>query len=402
MEKININISDYDYLLPEENIAKYPLDERDNSKLLFYNFENIKETKFKTIPELIPSNSRLIFNNTKVIPARIIVKKNTGALIEIFCLNPIYPSDINLNFSSKSDCVWNCFIGNAKKWKQDILSRKIKVNNIDFILSIEKIKKTNQYYEIKFSWDNSNISFSEILTEIGKIPLPPYIKRETEELDKTRYQTVYAKTEGSVASPTAGLHFTNDIINSLKSKNVKINNITLHVGAGTFTPVKENDVNKHIMHNELCIIQKETIIDLLSNNCFNIAVGTTTVRTLESLYWLGVKFINKESNLNIEQWYPYENDKKISLNESLTEILKYLNKNSLSSISFTTELIIMPKYEFKVINSIITNFHQPKSTLLLLVSAFVGEKWKEIYEYALKNNFRFLSYGDSCLFLKTF
>ena len=404
-----IFIDDYIYNLPEERIAKYPAAERDKSKLLIYKGEEISENSFSSIAEYIPANANLIFNNSKVIPARIIFKKDSGAQIEIFCLEPESPTkDFALIFQQKGECIWNGLIGNLKKWKEGRLKKELFVRGSKVILSIEKVEKSQNDGKqlIKFSWKPEELMFSEIMENAGLVPLPPYINREAEDRDKDNYQTIYAKIKGSVAAPTAGLHFTDNVIEQIRKKGIKTEYLTLHVSAGTFQPVSAKTLDKHKMHSEVITADIETIENILKriNNPI-ITVGTTSLRTLESLYWLGVKLITKGSENSadiypeIEQWDPYkaEYNKEISREESFNAIYTYMKLNGLETITGSTQIIIVPGYRFRMTDGLITNFHQPKSTLLLLIAAFIGEDWKKMYDYALKNDFRFLSYGDSSI-----
>ncbi len=394
-----IKIADFNYNLPDNKIAKYPLKERDKSKLLVYSNEKITTDTFKNIDNYLPSDSLLVMNNTKVIYARLIFKKLTGARIEIFCLNPYLPAEYSQAFEVKKNCQWQCIIGNAKKWKKDDLSLYFNYNNKQYSLRARKKDKLKDNTIIEFSWD-ADISFSEVLELLGEIPIPPYLNRKSEEKDKKTYQTIYSKLEGSVAAPTAGLHFTENVFEKLKQKNILTAEVTLHVGAGTFKPVKSEEISGHEMHNEHFIISKQTIIALI-NNIGNItSVGTTSLRTLESLYWMGVKLHLKIDYFNkILQWEIY-NMTEIPVKDSLQYILNFMEQNNTDFIDADTQIIIVPGYKFKIVNQLITNFHQPQSTLLLLVSAFIGENWRKVYDFALNNDFRFLSYGDSSLLFR--
>ncbi len=345
----------------------------------------------------------MVFNNTKVIQARLHFQKTTGAKIEIFCLEPHVPSDYILAFQSNKKCVWKCMVGNAKKWKEETVAKNFTIDGKSVLLTAKKISSAGNTHLIEFSWDNASITFSDILENAGELPIPPYLHRETCEKDKETYQTVYSKIKGSVAAPTAGLHFTEDVFCSLKKKNIAYEEVTLHVGAGTFQPVKSATIDGHEMHTEFFSVRKETIAHLKENLNNIIAVGTTSVRTLESLYYVGVLLQeNPETsfdNLKITQWQPYEKPETLSVDNALQQILNYLEKNHIETLKAETQIMIVPGYRFKIVKGIVTNFHQPQSTLLLLISAFVGEEWKKIYDYALKNDFRFLSYGDSSLLL---
>lgn len=401
----NISIEDYNYPLPDECIAKYPLSERDASKLLVLKDNKLQSSHFKNIGEFLPQDTLLIFNETKVVRARLQFTKESGANIEIFCLEPISGNgDYQLAFSSESPSLWKCLVGNSRRWKSDVLSLDLKVNGKDATLYAERTEKNDNYSVIKFSWEPAQLSFAEVLEAAGEIPLPPYLHREAEESDRERYQTVFAKHEGSVAAPTAGLHFTNDLIDKLKSIGISFEEVTLHVGAGTFRPVSSETIGEHEMHSETIVIRKSCIENLI-NNCDKtiIPVGTTSMRTIESLYWIGLMLIEEgmeERRLHLEQWFPYKERATLpSAEESLSAITEYMTRHDMSELHASTALMIAPSCKINVAKALITNFHQPKSTLLLLVSALIGEKWKEAYQYALDHDFRFLSYGDSCLFL---
>lgn len=401
----NISIEDYNYPLPDERIAKYPLSERDASKLLVLKGNRLQSSHFKNIGDFLPNDSLLIFNETKVVRARLQFTKESGANIEIFCLEPISGNgDYQLAFSSESPSLWKCLVGNSRRWKSDVLSLDLKVNGKDATLYAERTEKNDNYSVIKFSWEPAQLSFAEVLEAAGEIPLPPYLHREAEESDRERYQTVFAKHEGSVAAPTAGLHFTNDLIDKLKSIGISFEEVTLHVGAGTFRPVSSETIGEHEMHSETIVIRKSCIENLVKN-CDKtiIPVGTTSMRTIESLYWIGLMLIEEgmeERRLHLEQWFPYKERATLpSAEESLSAITEYMTRHDMSELHASTALMIAPSCKINVAKALITNFHQPKSTLLLLVSALIGEKWKEAYQYALDHDFRFLSYGDSCLFL---
>lgn len=398
----NIHIEDYNYSLPDERIAKYPLERRDSSKLLVYRNGNITDDMFHNLASYLPEKSLMIFNNTKVIQARLHFRKSTGAQIEIFCLEPFSPNDYQINFQQTKKCSWVCIIGNLKKWKEGELIKDIIVNGETVIMKATRKQSHGDSHIIEFEWDKP-VSFSEILEVTGELPIPPYLNRDTEEKDKQTYQTVYSKIDGSVAAPTAGLHFTPEVFDSLKKKGVKTAEITLHVGAGTFKPVKSELISDHVMHAEFISVRKEIIEQLVNHEGKVIAVGTTSVRTLESLYYIG-QTLEKEKNpskLKVPQWQPYEEELKIPVKKALANIISYLEQNELSSLIAETQIIIAPGYVYQIVDGIITNFHQPKSTLLLLVSAFIeGTNWKKIYQYALEKNYRFLSYGDSSLLLR--
>ncbi len=401
MDIKNIKTENYTYKLEDNRIAKYPLKKREKSKLLIYNKGNIYHKIFSDITELLEQDDLLVFNNTKVIQARLHFFKTTGAKIEIFCLEPSRPTDYNLIFQSNKSCEWKCIIGNLKKWKNDTLCKEITLEKHKFILKAEKIEKTGNSLIIKFSWNNSDYTFGDILENIGQTPIPPYLNRNSELSDKTRYQTVYSKYKGSVAAPTAGLHFTEKIFSKLTDKGIKTENITLHVGAGTFKPVKSCTIGEHEMHSEHFSVSLESVNNLINNKDKITAVGTTSVRTIESLYWLGVKIVTEKNveNLKITQWEVYKLEQNIKAVDALTALKEYMIKSKNEILKTQTQIIIVPGYKFKLVKKMITNFHQPKSTLLLLIAAFVGEKWKKIYQYALENDFRFLSYGDSSLLI---
>lgn len=400
-----IRIQDYSYKLPEERIAKYPLKKRDDSKLLIFNNHNISETKFATLPSLLPKESIMVFNNTKVVPARLLFKKPTGAIIEIFCLEPVEPAEYATAFASKNECIWNVVIGNLKRWKSDILDffcDAVHADAYKLHLKAELVsKKENNGSIVRFTWDTS-ASFSEVLDICGKIPIPPYLKRETEELDKERYQTLYARIKGSVAAPTAGLHFTNNVLNEIHNVGIKTMDICLHVGAGTFVPVKSEYISDHKMHTEPFSISLENLVSIASKpeSAKIIAVGTTSMRTLESLYYLGCQYIKYGVIKEVQQWEPYDENYDYSVKQSINALIDYMKTNHLDRFVARTGIIIVPSYKFKLVNILVTNFHQPQSTLLLLIAAFVGDDWKNIYDYALNNDFRFLSYGDSSVLFR--
>jgi S-adenosylmethionine:tRNA ribosyltransferase-isomerase len=404
-----IFIRDYTYDLPESRIAKYPLQERDASKLLIYREGKISEDVYRKIAKHIPPNSLLIFNNTKVIEARLLFQKPTGGVIEIFCLEPDEQyKDITNAMKQHNKVLWQCLIGGASKWKHgQVLQKKIEHAGKEIILEARYIEKRIDYFIIELSW-NDGLSFAEVLHCTGAIPLPPYIKREADESDAERYQTIYAHHEGSVAAPTAGLHFTDEIFQSLKEKNIQPAFVTLHVGAGTFKPVKSETIAEHEMHAEFINISKATIEKIIANlSSTIISVGTTSLRTIESLYWLGVKLsmMNRESSIDPErpielnQWECYELERmNIEPKQALESLLAFMNKHQMERLFAKTQIIIVPGYKPKIAKALITNFHQPQSTLLVLIAALIGDDWKKVYDYALENNFRFLSYGDGCLF----
>ena len=391
-----INISDYNYELPDERIAKFPLEKRDSSKLLTYISGSVETNVFSSLPEILPANSCLVFNNTRVIQARLEFFKSTGSRIEIFCLEPQDPSSYELSLSSTQSCVWKCMVGNLKKWKGEVLKKEIGSDNL--VLEAERLETNGNTSFIKFSWNNG-VSFAEVLDLLGELPIPPYLNRKTQESDKTTYQTVYSKVKGSVAAPTAGLHFTPEVISALHGKGIKTMELTLHVGAGTFQPVKAEEIGGHAMHAEKIEVSREFIENLIVNLGNIVAVGTTSVRTLESLYYFGVQLHSGDTKLLVNQWEPYESETVLSAREALEAILNYMEKTQSNILYATTQIMIVPGYKFNIVNVLITNFHQPKSTLLLLLAAFIGEKWRELYKYALENDYRFLSYGDSSVLI---
>ncbi|WP_241687955.1 S-adenosylmethionine:tRNA ribosyltransferase-isomerase [Ancylomarina salipaludis] len=402
MNPQHIQISDFTYDLPDEKIAKYPLSKREESKLLVYRGNEIKERGFQNLPEEIAEGTTMVFNNTKVIQARLIFYKETGARIEIFCLEPLNPADYNLAFQAKGVCTWKCIIGNLRKWKSGVLKMSFIFEGKEEYLCAEHIENLDGAHEIKFTWDNQELSFSEVLELTGKIPIPPYLNRDTENTDLVRYQTVYSKHEGSVAAPTAGLHFTDSVFNRLDENGVNRAELTLHVGAGTFKPVKAEQIGDHEMHTEHIQVNKDSLQQIIDAENGIVAVGTTSVRTLESLYWLGVKLLTgKENPYLLEQWDAYNLDGTYSRIDAYQAIIDFMKKENLSLFNAATQIIIAPGYEFKIISGLVTNFHQPQSTLLLLISALVGDRWRDIYDYALNNKFRFLSYGDSSLLMKS-
>lgn len=402
-ETKHIKISEFNYPLPDERIAKFPLSVRDQSKLLVYNHGEISETQFTSLPDFIPADSLMIFNNTKVIQARLHFRKETGALIEVFCLEPISPNDYQLSFQQTEKCSWLCMIGNLKKWKEGVLSREITVKGMQVVLKAIRGEARGTSHWVDFSWNNKGVTFAEILEVVGELPIPPYLNRETEESDKETYQTVYSKVEGSVAAPTAGLHFTENVMQDLKDNGVELEELTLHVGAGTFKPVKSEEIADHEMHTEYISVSRTTIEKLIAHKGNAIAVGTTSVRTLESLYHIGVTLSQNpdanEEDLHVNQWQPYSDLPEMSSEEALQQILQYLDRNGMEALHSSTQIIIAPGYQYRIVKAMVTNFHQPQSTLLLLVSAFVNGDWKKIYQYALNHDFRFLSYGDSSLLI---
>lgn len=404
MDTRQIRISEYNYQLPDERIAKFPIAERDHSKLLVYEHGQISDDVFYHLPNYLPKNSLMIFNNTKVIQARMHFRKETGALIEIFLLEPIVPVDYEQMFQTVGSCSWSCLVGNLKKWKEGELTRQIVVNGHQFTLRASRNGEHGTGHRIDFEWDAQAVSFSEILEAIGELPIPPYLNRKTQESDKTTYQTVYSKIKGSVAAPTAGLHFTEKVLHEIDACGIDREELTLHVGAGTFKPVKSECIEGHEMHSEFISVRRQTLEKLLRHDASAIAVGTTSVRTLESLYYIGLKLENcpdmSEDELHVSQWEPYEQASvSISAARAIQNIVEYLDRHQRSVLNTSTQIIIAPGYEYKIVKVLITNFHQPQSTLLLLVSAFLKGDWRKVYDYALSNDFRFLSYGDSSLLI---
>ncbi len=398
----NISVKNYSYNLPPVRIAKYPLDKRDESKLLILRNGRVKEDLFKNIDEYINRESCLVFNNSKVIQARILFQKPTGARIEIFCLEPVEPNDYLLAFQQKQKVVWRCIIGNQKKWKSDSLQRPFKFEGNKYVLQATKKLTSNDSPLIEFKWNATGISFGEVLESTGLTPIPPYLNREAVALDKDRYQTVYSRHKGSVAAPTAGLHFTDSVFNKIARKKISKVELTLHVGIGTFQPIKSNKATDHEMHTEHFYFEKTGIEHILENLNQIIAVGTTSMRSLESIYWLGVKInrgiIQKTEDLSVSQWDGYLLPDDLSTKGSLNTVLDFMKEKRTENLNASTRIMLVPGYSFKLVNGLITNFHMPRSSLLLLVSAFIGEDWRKVYDFALENNFRFLSYGDSSIF----
>ena len=404
MDTKQIRISEYNYQLPDERIAKFPIAERDHSKLLVYEHGQISDDVFYHLPKYLPKNSLMVFNNTKVIQARLHFRKETGALIEIFLLEPIVPADYEQMFQTVGSCSWSCLVGNLKKWKEGELTRQIDVNGQSFTLRASRRGEHGTGHQIDFEWDAQTVSFSEILEAVGELPIPPYLNRKTQESDKTTYQTVYSKIKGSVAAPTAGLHFTEKVLHEIDACGIDREELTLHVGAGTFKPVKSECIEGHEMHSEFISVRRQTLEKLLQHDASAIAVGTTSVRTLESLYYIGLKLESSpdlsEDELHVSQWEPYEQKgTSISAAQAIRNIVEYLDRHQRSVLNTSTQIIIAPGYEYKIVKVLITNFHQPQSTLLLLVSAFLKGDWRRVYDYALSNDFRFLSYGDSSLLI---
>lgn len=405
-EPKHIRISEFNYPLPDERIAKFPLPVRDQSKLLLYRHGEITEDIFTSLPDYLPANSLMIFNNTKVIQARLHFHKETGALIEVFCLEPIQPNDYALNFQQTEHAAWLCMIGNLKKWKEGALKREITVKGKPLTLTAERGACHGTSHWVDFRWNNPEITFADILEVFGELPIPPYLNRETQESDKETYQTVYSKIKGSVAAPTAGLHFTPRVLDALREKGVALEELTLHVGAGTFKPVKSEEIEGHEMHTEYISVNRSTLEKLVAHEGKAIAVGTTSVRTLESLYHIGVTLLHNpnatEEDLHVKQWQPYETALETAATpavDALQAIIAYLDRHHMETLHSSTQIIIAPEYEYRIVKAMVTNFHQPQSTLLLLVSAFLHGDWRKIYDYALAHDFRFLSYGDSSLLI---
>lgn len=408
----HIHIKDFNYDLPDERIAKYPVSPRDHSKLLVYEGGEISQDIFYNLPKHLPSGALMIFNNTKVIQARLFFHKDTGARIEVFLMEPASPANYEQIFQTREKCSWYCMIGNQKKWKSGVLTQTIMVKGMRVNLSIERnlgrdFSKDSSHQWVTFTWDDASIIFSDILEAFGVLPIPPYLNRETVETDKETYQTVYSKINGSVAAPTAGLHFTENVLQEIDDRNVVRDEVTLHVGAGTFKPVKSEEIEGHEMHTEFISVRRSTIENLLKHDASAIAVGTTSVRTLESLYYIGTYLDShpdaSEEDLHVQQWTPYEenesSDDEITAEQALKNVIRFMELHSLDTLHSSTQIIIAPGYRYKIVKMLITNFHQPQSTLLLLVSAFVKGDWRRIYDYALSNDFRFLSYGDSSLLI---
>ena len=406
MNTKHIRIKDYNYDLPDERIAKFPLPQRDKSKLLVYNHGEVSQDEFSNITRYLPQGALMVFNNTKVIQARLHFRKETGSLIEIFLLEPALPTDYEQMFQTTDACSWYCMVGNLKKWKGGPLTTMVEIAGqpAAIQLTAERDMSCEMALKIDFKWTGNKLSFAELLDKAGELPIPPYLNRNTQESDKTTYQTVYSKIKGSVAAPTAGLHFTQRVLADIDQHGIDREELTLHVGAGTFKPVKSEEIEGHSMHTEYVCIRRTTLEKLLQHNCEAIAVGTTSVRTLESLYYMGCK-VKANPNVSLEQlhvnqWEPYEpTPTSITPTESIGELTAYMDRNNLPSLHSSTQIIIAPGYQYKIVKRLVTNFHQPQSTLLLLVSAFVGGDWKSIYRYALDNDFRFLSYGDSSILI---
>jgi len=397
-----IKIEDYNYPLPDERIAKYPLSERDASKLLVYRNGNVSQDRFRNIAEQIPEGSVMVFNDTKVVPARLHFQRESGAHIEIFCLEPVLPEEYVTMFAVTERCRWKCIVGNVKRWKSDTLHLYNPLNDTeieDMGLRADLVERCGETSIVEFTWKNG-APFSKVLEICGSVPIPPYLNRDTENIDLERYQTLYARFRGSVAAPTAGLHFTEDVLNEIRSRNVVTDTVCLHVGAGTFLPVKSSNVAEHTMHREPFVVTLPLLERLIDKTGSLVAVGTTSVRTLESLYYVGVKCIESGKPSDVDQWEPYTREYPYTVQESLNAIADYLRANGLDELKVGTRIIIVPGYEFKLVDVLVTNFHQPQSTLLLLISAFVKGDWHNIYDFALENDFRFLSYGDSSILFR--
>lgn len=402
MNTKEIHISEYNYALPEERIAKFPMTERDHSKLLIYNKGIVSEDMFYNLPHHLPTGALMVMNNTKVIQARIHFRKETGALIEVFLLEPSNPSDYELMFQSRERCTWYCLVGNLKKWKEGTLT----LTHGQLTLTARHLGEHGTSQVVELEW-NSGQSFAEVIDAVGELPIPPYLNRKTEESDKTTYQTVYSKIKGSVAAPTAGLHFTERVLQDIDRRGIEREEVTLHVGAGTFKPVKSEQIGDHAMHTEFISVRRSTLERLIAHDGHAIAIGTTSVRTLESLYYMGMKVLRnpdlQEDQLHVSQWEPYDGadakEEKVGAVPALQALLDWMDGQGLSTLHSSTQIIIAPGYDYKIVKLLVTNFHQPQSTLLLLVSAFVKGDWRKIYDYALSHDFRFLSYGDSSLLI---
>lgn len=397
-----IRIEEFDYNLPDERIAKYPLEKRDASKLLMYREGKVSEYQFSTLPQLLPEDSIMVFNDTKVVPARLHFQRESGAHIEIFCLEPVSPEEYVSMFAVTDSCRWKCIVGNVKRWKNDTLSlynpgNAREISEMD--LRADLVERCGETSIVEFKWSNG-ASFSKVLEVCGSVPIPPYLNRETEDVDLERYQTLYARYRGSVAAPTAGLHFTESVLDGIRNRNISTDTVCLHVGAGTFLPVKSSLVSEHTMHREPFVVTLALLERILASEGDVIAVGTTSVRTLESLYYIGVSCIEKGMPCDVGQWDPYSREYEYSTEESIKAIISYLKENGLDELKLGTRIIIVPGFRFRIVDVLVTNFHQPQSTLLLLISAFVDGEWKSIYDYALENGFRFLSYGDSSVLFR--
>lgn len=403
MDTKNISISDYNYELPDERIAKFPVTPRDHSQLLVYDNGNITDDHFYNLPQYLPKGALMVFNNTKVIRARLHFHKDTGALIEIFLLEPYAPAEYEQMFLTRGHCQWLCLVGNLKKWKEGKLTLTIANDQYSITVKASRGAMVGTSHIIEFDW-SGEVTFAELLEAAGQLPIPPYLNRETQQSDLTTYQTVYSKIKGSVAAPTAGLHFTPEVLDALDAHGIDREELTLHVGAGTFKPVKSDTMGGHVMHSEHICVRRQTLEKLLRHDCSAIAVGTTSVRTLESLYYMGLKVMANpeltEEQLHVDQWEPYNNPASEKSAEALSALLNWMDRNGLDALHASTQIIIAPGYHFHIVSQLVTNFHQPQSTLLLLVSAFTKGRWRDIYRHAIDNGYRFLSYGDSSL-LKT-
>lgn len=403
MDTRHIHISDYNYPLPDERIAKFPIAERDHSKLLVYRHGEVGEDVFYNLPRHLPAGALMVFNNTKVIQARLHFRKATGALIEIFLLEPLLPADYEQMFQAAGCCSWLCMVGNLKKWKEGPLRLESDVRGRHVVLTANRTGEHGSSHKVEFSWDCAGVTFADILEAVGELPIPPYLNRDTQESDKRTYQTVYSKIKGSVAAPTAGLHFTESVLADIDAAGIERDEVTLHVGAGTFRPVKSEEIEGHEMHTEYISVHRATLEKLLRHGSWAIAVGTTSVRTLESLYYMGLRLHRNpglsEEELCIDQWEPYDTEATLSPSESIRCLLGYLDRNGLSVLHSSTRILIAPGYDYKIVRMLVTNFHQPQSTLLLLVSALLKGDWRKVYDYALAHGFRFLSYGDSSLLI---
>ncbi len=403
MDPRQIHIRDYDYVLPDERIAKFPVTGRDGSRLLVYEHGKVGQDVFTNLPVHLPSGVLMVFNNTKVIQARLHFRKETGALIEVFLLEPYSPTDYEQMFQSVGQCSWLCLVGNSKRWKNGTLTRTISVGGRYATLTATRQGEMGTGHIVTFECDDPLVTFGEVLESVGELPIPPYLNRAAEESDKHTYQTVYSKVQGSVAAPTAGLHFTDRVLSSLDAHGVERVEVTLHVGAGTFRPVKSDDMQGHEMHTEHFCVPRQVIERLLAHDAKAVAVGTTSVRTLESLYYIGLRLAGNpdldEEQLHIDQWEPYDTAATLSPSDALGHMLNYLERRGLSALHSSTQIIIAPGYDYKIVSALVTNFHQPQSTLLLLVAALIGDDWRKVYDYAMAEGFRFLSYGDSSLLI---
>ena len=399
----HIFVDEYRYTLPESSIARYPLKEREQSRLLFFDGKSVYHHKFHQLPDLLPSGSWLVFNNTKVIQARLCFKKTTGARIEVFCLEPVEPADYQQSFASTRSCTWTCMVGNARKWKSGRISLETFACGREIRLDAWMEKRMGDSYLVRFEWDAEGCSFSEIIEGAGTTPIPPYLNRNAEEEDKQRYQTVYSRDPGSVAAPTAGLHFSQEVFDNLSGRGIPFGELTLHVGAGTFVPIKQEDARSHSMHAETVLVSTSFLEFWTANTTGLVAVGTTSTRSLETLYWLGAGLVSGQkpdpSRIEFRQWDNEKLPRDIPLRKSINALLDYCREHNLEYLEFTTSLMIIPGYRFRAISGLITNFHMPGSTLLLLIAALIGDHWKEVYDAALEKGYRFLSYGDSSLLL---